>query len=156
VKAVDPSVRVLRVLPYTELKRRPLAGPRFNALVLLVFATSALLMSAIGLFGVMAASVRRRRPEIGVRLALGATRGGVMRLVLGRVSTLVAIGVVIGLVLSAFAARYVETLLFGLEPGDPVTLAMAAIVLVAVGLTAGWVPAFRASRVNPMESLGRH
>jgi ABC-type antimicrobial peptide transport system permease subunit len=79
-----------------------------------------------------------------------------MRLVLGRVTTLVAIGVGVGLLFSAFAARYVKPLLFGLEPGDPVTLVGAAVVLAAVGLTAGWVPAFRASRVNPMESLARH
>ena len=79
-----------------------------------------------------------------------------MRLVLGRVATLVAIAVAVGLLVSAIAARYVKTLLFGLEPSDPTTLAGAAVVLAAVGLAAGWVPAFRASRVSPMESLGRH
>jgi predicted permease len=142
--------------PLAEQVSRTMQQERLLALLSVFFGGLAVLMAAIGLYGVTSYAVNLRRAEIGVRLALGATRGGVMRLVLGRVSTLVAIGVVIGLVLSAFAARYVETLLFGLEPGDPVTLAMAAIVLVAVGLTAGWVPAFRASRVNPMESLGRH
>jgi ABC-type antimicrobial peptide transport system permease subunit len=142
--------------PLAEQVSRTMQQERLLALLSVFFGGLAVLMAAIGLYGVTSYAVNLRRAEIGVRLALGATRGGVMRLVLGPVSTLVAIGVVIGLVLSAFAARYVETLLFGLEPGDPVTLAMAAIVLVAVGLTAGWVPAFRASRVNPMESLGRH
>jgi putative ABC transport system permease protein len=113
-------------------------------------------MAAIGLYGVTSYAVNLRRAEIGVRLALGSTRGGVMRLVLGRVTALVAIGVGVGLLFSVFAARYVKTLLFGLEPSDPTTLVGAAVVLAAVGLAAGWVPAFRASRVSPMESLGRH
>jgi predicted permease len=153
VKAVDPSVRVLRVLPYTELMRRPLAGPRFNALVLLVFATSALLMSAIGLFGVMAASVRRRRPEIGVRLALGATSEAVLRMVLGEGLRLALAGALAGLGLAAFAAGLLRGLLFEVEPLDPASLLGAAVVLVAAALAATWLPARYATRVAPVEVL---
>ena len=129
---------------------------RLLAMLSVFFGALAVLMAAIGLYGVTSYAVNLRRAEIGIRLALGSTRRGVMRLVLGRVATLVAIGVGVGLLFSAFAARYVKTLLFGLEPGDPATLVAAAVVLTAVGLSAGWVPAFRASRVSPMESLSRH
>jgi predicted permease len=139
----------------SEQVSRTMQQERLLAMLSVFFGALAVLMAAIGLYGVTSYAVNLRRAEIGIRLALGSTRGGVMRLVLGRVTTLVAMGVGIGLLFSAFAARYVRTLLFGLEPGDPATLVAAALVLTAVGLTAGWVPAFRASRVSPMESLSR-
>jgi putative ABC transport system permease protein len=142
--------------PLAEQVSRTMQQERLLAMLSVFFGALAVLMAAIGLYGVTSYAVNLRRAEIGVRLALGSTRAGVMRLVLGRVTTLVAIGVGVGLVSSAVAARYVKALLFGLEPSDPATLVAAAVVLAAVGLTAGWVPAFRASRVNPMESLGRH
>jgi ABC-type antimicrobial peptide transport system permease subunit len=129
---------------------------RLLAILSVVFGALAVLMAAIGLYGVTSYSVNLRRAEIGIRLALGSTRRGVMRLLLSRVATLVAIGVGVGLLVSAFAARYLETLLFGLEPTDPATRVAAAVVLGAVGLAAGGVPALRASRVNPMESIGRY
>src|SRR6185295_2433235 len=109
-----------------EYLKRPLAAPRFNALVLLVFATSALLMSSIGLFGVMAASVRQRHAEIGVRLALGATAAGVLRMVLGEGLRLALWGALAGLALATFAAGLLRGLLFEIEPLDPVSLLGAA------------------------------
>jgi predicted permease len=153
VRAVDPSLRVLRVAPYTDFMQRPLASPRFNALVLLVFATSALLMSAIGLFGVMAASVRQRRPEIGVRMALGATSEAVLRMVLGEGLRLALFGAVAGLALAAFAAGLLRGLLFEVQPLDPASLLGAAVVLVAAALAATWLPARYATRVAPVEVL---
>ena len=153
VRAVDPSVRVLRVAPYTDFMRRPLASPRFNALVLLVFATSALLMSAVGLFGVMAASVRQRRPEIGVRLALGATSEAVLRMVLGEGLRLALFGALAGLALAAFAAGLLRGLLFEVQPLDPASLLGAAVVLVVAALAATWLPARYATRVAPVEVL---
>jgi predicted permease len=153
VRAVDRSARVLRVSPYTELMRRPLASPRFNALVLTVFATSALLMAAIGLFGVMAASVRQRRPEIGVRLALGATSQVVLRMVLGEGLRLAVFGALAGLALAAFAARVLRGLLFEVQPLDPASLLGAAVVLVLAALAATWLPARHATRVAPVEVL---
>ena len=153
VRAVDPSVRVLRVAPYAEFLRGPLASPRFNALVLLVFATSALLMSSIGLFGVMAASVRQRRAEMGVRLALGATSAVVLRMVLGEGLRLALLGAVAGLALAAFAANLLRGLLFEIEPLDPVSLLGAAVILVAAALVATWLPARYATRVSPLEAL---
>jgi putative ABC transport system permease protein len=141
--------------PLAEQVSRTMVQERLLAMLSVFFGALAVLMAAIGLYGVTSYAVNLRRAEIGVRLALGSTRGGVMRLVLGRVTTLVAIGIGVGLVFSGFAARYVKALLFGLEPRDPATFVAAALVLAAVGLTAGWIPAFRASRVSPLESLGR-
>jgi ABC-type antimicrobial peptide transport system permease subunit len=155
VTSLNPRL-ALTYRPLAEQVSRTMQQERLLAMLSVFFGALAVLMAAIGLYGVTSYAVNLRRAEIGIRLALGSTRGGVMRLVLGRVTTLVAIGVGVGLLFSAFAARYVKALLFGLEPGDPVTLVGAAVVLAAVGLTAGWVPAFRASRVNPMESLARH
>jgi predicted permease len=155
VTSLNPRF-ALTYRPLAEQVSRTMQQERLLALLSVFFGVLAVLMAAIGLNGVTSYAVDLRRAEIGVRLALGSTRGGVMRLVLGRVTTLVAIGVVAGLLVSAFAARYVKTLLFGLGPSDPATLVAAAVVLAAVGLAAGWVPAFRASRLSPMESLARH
>jgi ABC-type antimicrobial peptide transport system permease subunit len=86
-------------------------------------------------------------------MALGATQTGVVRLVLSRVTTLVAIGVIVGAGLSLWASTFVATLLYGLEPRDPVTLVGAAVVLATVGAVAGWLPAYRASQIDPAEVL---
>jgi putative ABC transport system permease protein len=117
------------------------------------FGGLALLLASLGLYGVTAYSVARRRSEIGIRMALGATPSGVVRLVLSRVTTLVAIGVIVGAGLSLWASTFVATLLYGLEPRDPVTLAGAAVVLATVGAVAGWLPAYRASQIDPAEVL---
>jgi len=117
------------------------------------FGALALLLASLGLYGVTAYSVARRRAEIGIRMALGATQTGVVALVLSRVTILVITGVVVGAGLSLWASTFVETLLYGLEPRDPATLVGAALVLTMVGLTAGWLPARRASLVDPAEVL---
>lgn len=153
VKAVAPAVRVLRVSPYAEYLRRPLASPRLNALLLGVFATAGLLMSSIGLYGVMAASVRQRHSEIGVRLALGATTAAVARLVLGEGLRLALFGAMVGLTLAFTVTRVLRGLLFQIEPLDPVSLFGAAAILVAAALVATYLPARRATRVDPVEVL---
>jgi len=153
VKAVAPDVRVLRVSPYAEYLRRPLASPRLNALLLGAFATAALLMSGIGLYGVMAASVRQRQAEIGVRLALGATAAAVARLVLGEGLRLALFGATAGLTLAFAVTRVLRGLLFQIEPLDPLSLFGAAAILVAAALLATYLPARRATRVDPVEVL---
>jgi putative ABC transport system permease protein len=153
VRTVAPEVRVLRVSPYAEYLRRPLAGPRFNALLLGAFATAALLMSSIGLYGVMAASVRQRHAEIGVRLALGATTTAVARLVLGEGLRLAFFGATVGLTLAFTVTRVLRGLLFQIEPLDPVSLFGAAAILVAAALVATYLPARRATRVDPINVL---
>ena len=117
------------------------------------FGALALLLAAVGLYGVTSYTVGLRRTEIAIRMALGATRGAVMRLVLGRVWMLVGTGICLGLALSVWASRFVATLLYGLEPRDPATLVSAAIVLTTVGAVAGWLPAHRASRLEPTKIL---
>jgi putative ABC transport system permease protein len=97
--------------------------------------------------------VNLRWVEIGIRMALGATRGSVIRLVLGRVSMLVGTGIIAGLAIGAWASRFVATLLYGLEPGDPGTLAAAAATLALIGAVAGWLPAHHASRLDPTQVL---
>lgn len=153
VRATDPTVRVTRVAPYAEYLRRPLAWPPFNALLLGVFAVAALLLSAVGLYGVMAASVRQRQSEIGVRLALGATAVDVYRLVLGEGLRLAVAGAIAGLALAFAATRVLRGLLFETEPLDPVSLGTAALALVGAAVVATWLPARRAMRVDPIEVL---
>ena len=117
------------------------------------FGGLALLLASLGLYGVTSYSVSRRRAEIGIRMALGADAAGVVRLVLSRVTLLVGIGVFVGAGTSMWAAKFVATLLYGLEPRDPITLVGATLVLGIVGAAAGWLPAYRASRIDPAEVL---
>ena len=131
-----------------------LVQERLLALLSAFFGALALLMAAVGLYGVTTYAVNLRRTEIGIRMALGATRNAIMRLVLGRVSILVGIGIIVGLALAAWASRFVTTLLYGLEPGDPLTLMSSAAALAAIGALAGWLPAHRASRLDPTKVLG--
>jgi putative ABC transport system permease protein len=153
VRTVASDVRVIRVSPYAEYLRRPLAAPRFNALLLSVFAAAALLMSSIGLYGVMAAWVRQRHAEIGVRLALGANTAAVARLVLGESLRLAVFGAMVGLTLAFTVMRVLRGLLFQIEPLDPVSLLGAAAIVVAAALVATYLPARRATRVDPVEVL---
>ena len=126
---------------------------RLIALVSAFFGGLALLLAAVGLHGVVAHAVRARRTEIGLRMALGAAPSAILRLVLARVGLLIAAGLVLGVASSLWAARFVEVLLFQLEPRDPVTFAGAAAVLVAVGVLAAWLPAHRAARLDPVTVL---
>jgi ABC-type antimicrobial peptide transport system permease subunit len=112
-----------------------------------------LLLAALGLYGVTSYAVSRRRTEIGIRMALGADPSGVTRLVLRRVSWLVVIGVALGAAMSLWASKFISTLLYGLEPKDPATFVGAAVLLAAIGLVAGWVPARRAARIDPTTVL---
>ena len=130
-----------------------LTQERLIATVSGFFGGLALLLAGLGLYGVTSYAVNRRRSEIGIRMALGAAPGGVVRLVLRRVASLVAVGVTAGVLASMWAARFVETLLFGLAPRDPMTIGMAALILTAVGALAGWIPARRASRIDPAQVL---
>jgi predicted permease len=150
-----------RVNPELALTFRPLADQvnaaltqeRLVAMLSGFFGGLALLLAGLGLYGVTSYAVSRRRTEIGIRMALGAPPADVVRLVLRRVALLVGSGVIIGAIASLWAARFVETLLFGLTPRDPATLAGAAAVLAAVGAIAGWLPARRAARIDPAEVL---
>jgi ABC-type antimicrobial peptide transport system permease subunit len=117
------------------------------------FGGLALLLAGLGLYGVTSYAVNRRRTELGIRMALGAAPAGVIGLVLRRVGVLVATGVVVGTAISWVLARLVASLLFGLQPHDPATLAGASVVLAAIGALAGWLPARRASQIDPARVL---
>jgi ABC-type antimicrobial peptide transport system permease subunit len=118
-----------------------------------IFAAVALALTAIGIYGVMSYAVTARTQEIGVRLAVGADRGDVMWLVLGQVLGLTAIGLVIGLAGVAAAGSAIRRALFEVQPLDPITIGAATAVLGGVALVAGWFPAWRASRVDPVDAL---
>jgi ABC-type antimicrobial peptide transport system permease subunit len=117
------------------------------------FGALAALIATIGLYGVMSYMVARRRNEIGIRMALGADRREVVGMVMREGGRLLGAGVLVGLVASVVAARAASTLLFGLSPGDPLTLLIAAAVLGAVAMMASYLPALRASRLEPTEAL---
>jgi ABC-type antimicrobial peptide transport system permease subunit len=117
------------------------------------FGALALLLAALGLYGVTSYSVNRQRSEIGIRMALGADRAGVLRMIVGRVVWLVAVGVVLGGGLSAWASTFIAKLLFNVTPRDPLTFAVATAVLFAAALTAGWLPARRAASIDPARVL---
>jgi ABC-type antimicrobial peptide transport system permease subunit len=118
-----------------------------------VFGAVALALAVLGLYGVTSYSVARRRAELGVRIALGAVRSRVVKLVLGEVAVVVTIGLVIGAAGARLASTQVAPFLYGTEPADPRVYVMAALVLAAVAFTAGLIPAWRAARVDPIEAL---
>jgi ABC-type antimicrobial peptide transport system permease subunit len=130
-----------------------LAQDRVVAILSGFFGALALLLAAVGLYGVTAYAVARRRTEIGIRAALGAAPLDIFRLVLLRVALLVGAGVIIGAGVGVWASTLVGSLLYGLEPHDSRTLVGAVAVLAAVGAAAGWLPAWRASRTDPAEEL---
>jgi predicted permease len=136
-----------------QLLDAPLAQPRLSALLLAGFSLVALLLSAIGLYGVMAAAVRRQTHEIGVRVALGATPGSIRRLVFAQVFGVVAIGVIAGLAGALAGSRLLQSMLFHVSPTDPLTLAGVCVLLLAVASVAGYLPARRATRIDPVEAL---
>jgi putative ABC transport system permease protein len=153
VRAIDPTLPLADVRSMQEVVDATLARPRTVSFLLAAFAAIALVLAAVGVYGVMAYSVAQRTQEIGVRMALGATVESVFRLVLGQALKLVALGVVAGLVTAALLTRLLETLLFETEPLDPITFALTAIVLTAVATVASYVPARRGTRIAPTEAL---
>jgi len=150
---VDPGADVARVQPMSEYLGRQRLLPRLSTLLLSVFGVVALLLAAIGLYGIMASSVRERTREIGVRAALGATPQRLQRDVLGQAMVISGTGAVVGLVSALAASRLLASLLFQVTPTDPIALLGACALLLAVALLAAYVPARRATRVGPATVL---
>ena len=153
VRSVDPNQPVTEIRTLEQVAGEAVARPRLYLLLLGGFAALALLLAAIGLYGVIAYSVTQRRPEIGVRVALGASRADVLRLIVGQGMRLTAAGLVAGLVGALALTRLMESLLFGVDATDPLTLAATAILLAGVALAATWLPARRAAGTDPMTAL---
>jgi putative ABC transport system permease protein len=137
----------------SQLVSNSIARPRLYAMLLGIFAAVAVVLAAVGIYGVMAYSVTQRTREIGIRLALGATRADVISLVLGQSLALTAVGIVLGLAGAAGMTRYLSGLLFGLTPLDPTTFIGVALVFGAIATLSAFVPARRATRVDPLVAL---
>jgi putative ABC transport system permease protein len=148
----DPTV-AFTFGTFDQLVEATVTQERLIAMLSAFFGGLALLLAAVGLYGVVAHAVRARQTEIGLRMALGAASSSIVRLVFQRVGVLIAAGLAIGLAGSLWAARFVEALLFQLEVRDPATFVGAAVVLVAVGVLAAWLPARRAARLDPATVL---
>ncbi len=153
VAALDPALPVARVQSVPQLERDRTAPQRFSAVVLAGFGAGALLLAAIGLYGVLAFGVSQRRREIGVRLALGSPRGDVLRLIVREGMTLVAAGLVIGAVAAALTTGLLRALLFETNVHDPWTFVTVPLLLVVVALAASYLPARRAANLDPMIAL---
>jgi predicted permease len=155
VRAVDPSLAVSRIKLMSDLVSASLAPRRFVVTLLGIFAGLALLMAVIGLYGVISYSVTQRTQEIGIRMALGAQPSGVLGLVIGQGMHLAGIGAAIGLIVSLAFSRLLRNQLFQVSAFDPLTFAVTALILIAAALLATYIPARRATRVDPMDAL-RH
>ena len=153
VKAFDPNQIVWRAQTLEQLLGTSVAPRRFNMMLLGVFAAVALILAAVGLYGVMSYAVSWRTQEIGIRMALGARRGNVLSLVIRQGMTMVALGLGIGLVGAFFVSRLLRGLLFGVSPTDPLTFVGVSIVLLLVSILACLIPARRATRVDPIIAL---
>jgi putative ABC transport system permease protein len=153
ISALDPEQPVADVRTMDSLIGTSVARARFNTLLLTIFATVALLLAGVGIYGVMAYSVAQRTHEIGVRIALGARATDVLRLVVRRAMTMTLAGVAIGVAASFALTRLMETLLFNVSVTDPLTFAGIPLVLVFVAMMACLIPARRAAKVDPMVAL---
>jgi predicted permease len=147
------GVSFVSLKPMDELIAPQLAAPRFDALLLSLFACAALILAAIGLYGIMASTVSQQTRELGVRMALGATPGGVRMMVLGRALVVSGSGVVAGLIAAMIGSRLLMSLLFEVSPFDPLTLIVVSLLLLGITLAAAYLPARRATRIDPARAL---
>jgi putative ABC transport system permease protein len=152
-QGLDPALAVSRVLQMEALLADSVAEPRFSMLLIGSFSVLAVLLTLVGLYGTLAYLVMRRQREIGIRMAVGATRSHIRHWVLGQGAVLIAMGIPIGLVASLFTSRLASSLLFEVRPGDPLVLAAVAMVLAVASFAAVLVPAIRATRVEPLMTL---
>jgi putative ABC transport system permease protein len=153
VRRLDPNLPIVRLQTMDELVSKALARPRFIMMLLGVFAGIALVLGAIGVYGVMSHGVAQRTNEIGIRMAMGAKSAEVAGMVLRQGMGLALLGVLVGLVASLGAARSLAGFLFNVSTTDPSTYTTVAIVMMVVALLASYLPARRASKVDPIDAL---
>jgi putative ABC transport system permease protein len=153
IRALDPEQPIADVSTMDQVISKSIARPRFNTLLLSIFAGVALLLASVGLYGVMNYSATQRTHEVGIRMALGATRGDIMRLVVGNGMMLTLAGIVIGIVASWGLTRVMANMLFGVTATDLPTFLGVSAVLATVALVANYIPARRATRVDPIIAL---
>ncbi|UCC49818.1 MAG: ABC transporter permease, partial [Gemmatimonadota bacterium] len=155
VRAIDPDLPIVELSTLDRLISRSVADPRFRTILIGSLATLATVLAVVGVFGVLAYAVAQRTNEIGIRMALGAARNDVVRGVLKRGLALLATGLAIGLVVTLATVRALERFLFEISPTDPATLIAVALLLTSAALAASYVPARRATKVDPVEALRR-
>jgi ABC-type antimicrobial peptide transport system permease subunit len=156
VRGVDPRLGLdLSQQTMAEMISASIARPRFNTFVLTAFAIVALTLAAVGIYGVLSHAVVGRTREIGIRIAIGASPSRVLTHVVRQSLLLTGVGAAIGLLVAAALTRYLKSMLFELAPLDPLTFAAVAVLFLVVALLASWLPAARASRVDPLVAL-RH
>ena len=153
IRAADPTLAVTRVRSFEQTVSTVLAPRRFNTTLVALFAGAALLLAAVGIYGVMSYAVSTRTRELGVRAALGADPGDLLRLVLGQGAALTGVAVVVGIGAAAGASRLMRAMLFGVTPTNLPTFAAVAVLLSSVALLATWLPARRAVGVSPVNAL---
>jgi predicted permease len=153
VRAIDSELQISNMQTIEQIRAKSIAPLRFNLALLGIFAGIALALALVGIYGVMAYLVAQRTHEIGIRMALGASPGQVLKLVVGQGMTLAGVGVMLGLVAALGLTRLMKSLLFGVSATDPLTFIVIAALLIMVALLACWVPARRATRVDPLIAL---
>jgi putative ABC transport system permease protein len=153
VLGVDKDLPLYNVATMDQLVSESVAQPRLNLSLITAFAVLALLLAAVGVYGVMAYTVTQRTQEFGIRMALGASRGDVLNQVIREGGKLAALGLALGLGAALALTRMMASLLYGVAPSDPVALAAAAVVLAIVAFVACYLPALRATRVEPIVAL---
>lgn len=155
VQDIDRDLPLLDVRTQRQQIDATISQQRVFASLTAAFGILALALACVGIYGIMAYAVSQRTNEIGIRLALGARPRQVRGMVLQEAGWLAAVGVVVGVAVALWLGQLMKSMLYGLQPSDPASLVGAAVLLLGVALLAGWVPAMRASRVEPMEAL-RH
>jgi len=153
IAQIDKNLPVADVATMDEILSDSVAQPRLQAILLGIFGALAMLLAAVGVYGVMSYSVSQRTSEIGVRMALGADRGDVLVMVCKQGLRLAGIGLAIGLLLALAVTRVMSSVLFGVSPTDPATFAAIVVLLALVALLACYIPARRATKVDPMVAL---
>jgi putative ABC transport system permease protein len=153
VRQLDPQLPVANVRPMSDVVGAALATPRLTGFLLGTFAAIALALAAVGIYGVLAYLVSQRTQEIGIRLAVGAGRGQVVRMILRQGVTLGAIGVAVGLMTAFVLTRLMSSLLYDVRPSDPFTFVGVSVLLIVVSVLASGLPALRAARVSPLVAM---
>jgi putative ABC transport system permease protein len=150
---VDRELPVTHLRTLEEVVDASVSSQRFQLLMLAIFGGLALVLAAVGIYGVIAYSVTQRAHEIGIRMALGASPGDMWRMVVRQALRLAGVGVIIGAVATLALGRVLSGLLFGVKPTDPLTFGSAALLLVAIAILAAYFPARRATKIDPIEAL---
>jgi putative ABC transport system permease protein len=153
ISGIDPTLPLANVRPLEAVAGAAIAARRLTLWLVATFGITALFLAVVGIYGVMNQAVRQRTHEFGVRQALGATRGDILRLVLSSGAILTVAGLTLGALLSVLATRLFATMLYSVRPSDPVTFASVTLILLVAALAAAYLPARRATQVNPANAL---